>query len=180
MNDYAEYARSGHNHQNNLLEISSLAQEQVEAEKQVEKLEAALKNAKEVLREISEKKIPEEMDRLGISTYSTPTGISVKVEEKIRASLAVENRQKGFVWLEENGYGGMIKSSVVVAFKRDELEYAEKLVEALREDEYLVNLERKVEPMTLTAFIKEQLAQGKDIPLDIFGVFRQRVAKVEV
>ena len=42
------------------------------------------------------------------------------------------------------------------------------------------NLERKVEPMTLQAFIKEHLAAGKDIPLDIFGVYRQRIAKVEV
>lgn len=178
--DYSAFVGVGHNSENELTELSKLAEAQHAAEVKVDRIEADLKIAQEELRVIAEKKIPEKMEALGLSTYSTNTGIHVKIAEKIRASLAVENRPKGYAWLEENGFGGMIKSQAVIAFKRDQLEEANEFVDALRKAGKLANLERKVEPATLTAFVKEQLSQGKELPLEVFGVFRQRIAKVEV
>ncbi len=169
MNDYSAYI--GHNSANDLTEVAILAEAAHSAQVMVERLEDELKSAQTRLKEIVEKKLPEKMEELGLATYSTTTGIHVTVAEKIRASLAVENRPKGYAWLEENGYGGMIKSNVVVLFKRDELEKANDLINRLSAKGWLANLERKVEPMTLTAFVKEQLTQGKDIPLDVFGLF---------
>lgn len=178
--DYSAYASAGHNSNQDFPEITKLAEAQHHAELTVDGLEAQLKVAKETLRLIAEQKLPELMDSLGIATYSTKTGISVEIKENIRASLNVENRPRGYEWLEKNGFGGLIKSKVVVDFKRDEIDKANEFVEKLREENRIAALERKVEPMTLTAFIKEQLVGGKDVPLDIFGVYRQRVAKIEV
>lgn len=177
-NDYSAYI--GHNQFKDLPEIIQLAEAQHEAQKKVDRLESDLKTAKEELRHISEKRLPEVMDNLGLTTYSTKSGISVEVVEKIRASLPVENRSKAYAWLEDNNFGGMIKSSVIVSFKRDQLEEANKLVKELVSAHRPASLERKVEAPTLTAFVKEQLSQGKDIPLDIFGVFRQRESVVEI
>lgn len=178
--DYSEYADVGHNHPDDLHELTKLAEAQRAAEASVEKLEEELKSAKEVLKNIAEKQLPQKMEEVGLTTFETSSGISVEISEKIRASLAPENRPKAYAWLEENGFGGMIKSNVVVNFGRNEITEAATLVEQLRLSNRLANLERKVEPMTLTAFVSEQLTQGKDIPLDIFGVFRQRIAKIEV
>lgn len=179
-NDYSAYVGMGHNQPSDLPEITKLAQAQHVAQVKVKKLEAELKVAKEELRQIAEKRLPEAMDSVGITTYTTKEGVSVEISEKIRASLPVENRPKAFAWLEENGFGGMIKSEVIVNFGRSKIDDATKLVEELRAESHLANLERRVEPMTLTAFVKEQLTQGKELPLDIFGVFRQRIAEVEV
>lgn len=179
--DYSNFVGAiGHNSENELSEVSQLATQQFELEKKVERIENELEQAKKELAEVAEKKLPEKMELLGLSNFSTSGGIHVKISEKIRASLGVENRPKGHAWLEANGFGGMIKSSVVVAFKRDQLETANLLVDRLRTEGLLTNLERKVEPATLTAFAKEQLSKGNELPLDIFGVFRQRIAKVEV
>lgn len=178
--DYSAFMGVGHNSENELTEVSRLADAQYMAEQKVEQIEEDLKKAKEELRVIAEKKLPEKMELLGLTTFSTRKGVHVKISEKIRASLAVENRPKGFAWLEENGFGGMIKSQVVVPYKRDKLDEANKFVDSLRTEGRVANLERKVEPATLTAFVKEQLAQGKELPLEVFGVFRQRIAKVEV
>lgn len=175
-NDYSQYIGVGHN---NSPEITLLAETQLKLQEKVEKLEEDLKKAKENLREYSEKLLPEKMEELGFTEFTTSSGISVQVKEVIRASLSVENRPKGHRWLEENGFGGIIKSTVIVPYNRDEIQQANALVEELKLRQRLAGLERKVEPMTLVAFIKEQLAQGKDIPLDIFGVLRQRVAKIE-
>ncbi len=177
--DYSAYAGTGHNSKD-FPEITKLAEAQHAAQVKVENLGNLLHEAKEELRDIAERKLPAKMDELGLSEYKTTSGVFVQVKEKIRASLAVENRPKGFAWLEENGFGGMIKSSVVVGFKRDQLPEANELVDSLRSEGKLANLERKVEPATLTAFVKEQLMLGKDIPLEVFGVFRQRESIVEL
>lgn len=178
--DYSAYVGIGHNQQDQLLEVTRLAEAAFEAKKKLEQVEEQLKVAKEEYKQVAEKQLPELMDALGLKTFKTSSGISVEVAEKIRTSLPPENRIKAFNWLEENGYGGMIKSTVVVAFKREEIEKAKELANELRIDQYIANVERKIEPMTLTSFIKEQLTQGKDIPLDIFGVYRQRIADVEI
>lgn len=179
--DYSAYVGVGHNGApEELLEVTKLAEATLAAQTKVEKLEGDLKTATQDYRSLAEKKLPEAMELLGMSSFTTTSDISIEVSEKIRASLAPENRPKAFTWLEENGYGGIIKSEVVVVFKRHQIDEAKKFADELRQKGYLANLERKIEPSTLTAFIKENLAQGKDIPLDIFGVFRQRIAKVEV
>lgn len=178
--DYSAFVGVGHNSVNELSEIALLAEAQFAAQQLVDKLELDLKAAENALKEISEKKLPEKMDALGLSTYSTTSGINVKVSEKIRASLAVENRAKGYAWLEANGFGGIIKSAVMVAYRKDQLNEANEFVEDLRKQGKVVNLERKVEPSTLTAFVKERLTNGEELPLEVFGVFRQRIAKVEI
>lgn len=178
--DYSAYVGVGHNRPSDMVELSKLVEKTYDAQVKVEKLEADLKEAKEELRQLSEKRLPEKMDEIGVADYTTSTGIYVEVREKVRGSLPVENKSKGFDWLEKNGYEGLIEMEVVVPYKRGELSKAQELVKELNEGDRIASLERNVHHARLDGFIREQLAQGKDIPLDIFGVYRQRVAKVEV
>lgn len=178
--DYSGYVNPGHNRPQSIEEVTKLAEKQVEAQDKVEFLTGQLSEAKEELRKIAEEFLPEKMEELGLNTFSTSDGKHrVEIVEKVRGSLPVENRPKGMLWLEANGFSGMIKSKVIVEFPRDQLPEANKLVEELRLQDKTAVVERKIEPQTLDAFIREQLSQGKEIPLNIFGVYRQRIAKVE-
>lgn len=177
--DYSAYMNLGHNSQADIPEITKLAEAQFAAQERVSKLEEELTEAKENLRNYSEKLLPEAMDKMGIDSYGTKTGIRVEVKEKIRGGLAVENRPKGHQWLEDNGFGALIESEVIISFTRKQLDEAHKLVEQLRDEKKPAILERNVHHARLDGFIREQLAQGKELPLDIFTVFRQRIAKVE-
>lgn len=178
--DYSAYLNIGHNRPDELAEVTKLANDQHIAETKVANLSHQLEQAEKELAQIAEHKLPELMDELGLTNFTTSNGIKVNIKEKVRASIAVENRPKAYSWLEDNNYAGMIKSNVVINFGRDELEEANKVVEAFRSQQRVAALERKIEPSTLTAFIKEQLTQGKDIPLDIFGVYRQRISKIDI
>lgn len=178
--DYSAFVGIGHNQPGELLEIAKLAEAQHAAQQRVDLLEINLKDAKEELRKLAEQQLPEAMENAGISEYTTTTGISVEVKEKVRGSLPAENKAKGFAWLEEKGFGGLIESKVVVPFGRDELSEANALCERLQKECRIAVVDRSVHHARLDGFIREQLTQGKDIPLDIFGVYRQRVAKVEV
>jgi hypothetical protein len=178
--DYSAFIGMGHNQPSELLEITKLADAQYAAQTKVDKLEEDLKGAKEDLRILAEQKLPEAMENAGISEYTTVDGVHVEVKEKVRGSLPAENKAKGYQWCENAGFAGLIESKVVAPFGREELEEANLLVQELQQKGRIAVLERSIHHSRLDAFIREQLAQGKDIPLDIFNVYRQRVAKVEV
>jgi hypothetical protein len=177
--DYSAFM-GGHNSQAAIEEITLLAQRQLGLELKVEQVEEQLKAAKNELREISEKILPEKMDQLGLPEFRTKDGIFVKIKEEIKASVSVERRNPVNDWLDKNGFGGLIKSEVVTAFGRDEIEEAKKLVDKLKAEGKISELERTVNFQTLQFFVREQLAKGADLPLDLFGVQRMRISKIKV
>lgn len=180
VHDYSAFVSVGHNQpEEELTKITKLAEKQLQCEKNIAQIEDKLVAAKQEWSDIAEKQLPEIMDRLGLTEFRTKSGIRVEVDEKVRCSLSKENKPKAHDWLEKNGYGGIIKSAVVVGFSRNEIKEANELISELKSRKRIAVLERKVEPATLTAFVKTQLEEGKNIPVDIFGVFRQRSSKIE-
>lgn len=164
---------------NQLPIIKDLAKKQYEIQVRIEKLESDLITSKSELKYVQEKQLPDAMDDAKIPYLETEDGLEIEVEEIILAGLKEENRPAGHAWLEENGYGGIIKSKVVTEFTREELEAAKKLLDELHSKGFVANINRTVHPQTLLKFVKEQLAEGRDIPLEIFSVYRQRCAKVK-
>lgn len=162
-------------------QISELAEHQREYQDIVDNLEKQLKVAKARLTSISEYELPALLDQVGISELTTANGAHVKVKETIRVSLSKERQNPAMDWLVQNGHGGMIKSEVTAKYDRGQesiaLSLRDMLEDALGEDH--VSMGRKVEPSTLRAFVKRQLESGTDMPLDLFGVYRQRVTEVK-
>ena len=46
--------------------------------------------AREELRDIAERQVPELMDQIGIGEFKTTTGLKIKIDETIRASIRRE------------------------------------------------------------------------------------------
>ncbi|RKZ72469.1 MAG: hypothetical protein DRQ48_00225 [Gammaproteobacteria bacterium] len=159
-----------------LEKLSTLAQDQWEAEKRVRIKEQELKDAKKAERKISEELIPDLMDELGIEEFTTSAGIAVSVKENIRASISKDNAPAAFTWLRKNGHAGLIKRAITVIAKNDE--QGTEIMGQL--DDYDVSDKAAVHAGTLSAWVREKLAAGEDIPMDLLGVFRQRISKVKV
>lgn len=160
--------------------LQTLVKQLSEAEAKVAELKAQLEVAVAARDELAHVRIPELMDSLGQERLVlTNLGVEVRVNEKIRASIPVDHRPKAFKWLEENGHGSLIKRSIVVVFNREQQEAAAQLYRQLQSEFAGVKQDMKVEPSTLAAFVREQLGNGSDLPLDLFGVFRQRVTEVK-
>ena len=58
-----------------------------------------------------------------------------------------------------------------VSFGRDEDVDAEKLLTNLQDDGFTTSGKKWVEPMTLKAFVREQVENGNDLPLETFNVY---------
>jgi hypothetical protein len=127
---------------------------------------------------VSEVALPEKMEALGMETFTTTSGLKVKIKETIRASIPKENPTASLNWLRENGHGGVIKRTVKLEFGKGKDEQADEIVQTLRTGGYDVSDEANVHFMTLGALAKELLTSGQDMPADLFGIHRQRVSKI--
>lgn len=160
--------------------LNEMVRALVKAELDVAQAEEVLKEAQARKRQIEEFDIPEFLEELGLASFKTTDGVEIEVEEKLRASIG-NRKAEAYKWLLENGHGAIIKRTVQVAFNVDQTEEAQELLAELseREDFAGVRQELKVEPATLTAWAKEQLEQGVDIPEETFGIFKQKFAKIK-
>ena len=181
--DYSAFRdEAPHETSNSAARLAGLAHRQVEAEALVAGLEARLKEAKAALVAISEGELPALMDELELEEYKTSNGLKIKIREAIRGSIPKANEEGAFGWLEEKGHERLIKRSFTIEFGKDEETWANRFEGDLkrRKRKLMVKRKKAVAPPTLQSFIKEQLSGGVAIPMDLFGVFRQRTTKVEV
>ena len=178
--DYSEYKDGPGD--NLLARLSGLAQEQRDAEIAVEQAEEALQKAKDNLRTIRERKLPELMDEAEMTEFTTKDGLKIKVSEQIRAGIPKAKAAQAIKWLEDNGHENLVKRQFVIEFGKDEEGWAKRFAADLKRRKRPLNTktDRKVHPQTLAAFVREQLQEGVDIPQDLLGVHRQKVSKVEV
>ncbi len=182
--DYGEDVEVPHSGDNSLGLLRSLAAEQRAAEMEVARLERELVEAKEHLRDVSEVRLPEAMDEVGVPEFSTVDGLKIKIQEVVRTSMGSNEVEKARAldWLEENGHGKLIKRVLEVPFGAGKSQYdrARSIQADLVDQGLHASFERKVEPSTLKAFIVEMLGEGREVPLETFKVLRQRRAKIEL
>lgn len=170
-----------------LSELTALVQELETAEVEVAEAEQQLALRKERLRGLVEHKIPELMLELKQPVLHTSDGRKITVKDVVRATLPEANRPRGYAWLLKNGHGGLIKRTVEVAFPAVQGKQAEELLTTLGE-KFGQNARQvmKVEPSTLTSFVKKQLEKqseedfkGEKLPTDIFDVREFKHADVK-
>lgn len=168
---------------NMMARISGLAGDQAHAEARVLSLSEELKEAKEIVRHISENQMPELMEEAGMEEFTTSDGlVRIQIKGVIRGSIPKATEEVAFKWLEEHGDGELIKRQFTIDFGKGDDKWADKFERDLRQRKRPLNVRRKkaVHPQTLVAFVRERLEQGIPIPMNVFGVHRQRFSKVTV
>lgn len=180
--DYSEFKSDEPVGENLMARIQGLAQEQIAAEARIASLDEQLAEAKTALRNVREVRLPELLDEaeLGDSIITTPAGHKVQLGVAIRGTIPTVTEEKAFAWLEENKNGKLIKRTFAIEFGKGDEAWANKFERDCAQRKRPLNLKRKkgVHPQTLQSFVRQQLEEGVDFPMDLFGVFRQRFAKV--
>lgn len=176
---YSDY-RSGPG-ENLLAQISEVAREAMERERRVEELQDQLEEERAQLRLVREKTLPDLMDVAEMDEVTTRDGIVIKVSENLRGSIPKKTEAEALRWLEENDHGNLIKRQFTIEFGKGDEAWANKFERDMARRKKPLNMKRRaaVHPQSLLAFCREQLSEGEVLPLDIFGVFRQRVANIK-
>jgi hypothetical protein len=72
----------------------------------------------------------------------------------------------------------VIKNNVTVTFGRSEDDRAKELIDLVQQKGHSYKQAEKVEPMTLKAFVREQIQNGRMVPSDIFGIYVANKTKI--
>ncbi len=161
-----------------LSEVAQLASRQIELEDAVAETERHLKNLKNQLSKVSETDLPAALAEHGLSEIAMRDGSKVTVKQIVRASIAVKNRTDAFEWLTSHGFGDLIKHEVKAVFGRGEEAEAMASMDALRDMGCDPEDKLSVHASTLSAFAREQIEAGADIPRDLLGVFIGQQTKI--
>ena len=180
------------NNTDSLKELSVLCQQLRDAENEAESLSTKLTAAKADVRRLCEEDIPEFMSELGLKEVTLNSGEKITVASDIFLQTLVENKERVHQWLEDNGFGSIVKTIVSVMFGTQELDKAIALATKLTEDEKLTpEIIRGVHAGTMKAWLKEKLIKeteqtvnGEEItapvPLELFGARPVTIAKIKL
>jgi hypothetical protein len=159
-------------------DIAKSCNKLLETQNQITAVEEQLKKLQEAETLLSEQTIPNLMQQAGIAMLKLADGSSVEVKPFYAARIPSTKVQEAFDWLRDNGFGDLIKNNVTLTFGRAEDQEAKVLVDELKKKGHNVNQTEKVEPMTLKAFVKEQIQMGRNVPADLFGVYVANKTKI--
>lgn len=164
-----------------LKRLAKLAADAKLATDRVALLEVRLKEETAALKAITEREIPDIMEEIGLTDFRLTDGTRIQIKEDIRCSVSADRRIAVKEYFDEHGLSGMVKRAISIEFNAGEEKWANKFEADLRKRKHEVRtkIDYIVHPSTLKAWVTRALEESKEIPLDLFGVFRQRRAKVD-
>lgn len=159
--------------------IADLAAQQLRLEAQVAAKEKELALLQMMLRKVQETDLPDAMAAAGCRSFTLTSGQSISIEEGITASLTEAKRVVACQWLRANGFGDLVSENLILRFGRGEEAAATELATELVQRGMLPAMKTDVNTGTLKALIKEQLAAGVELPLDLLGAYQWKKAKIK-
>jgi len=177
--DFSEF-QGNQGSESDLQTLTNLAAYQQELEDRIAETEKVLKDLGEKLRTVSWQQIPEMMEKLGMETFTLKGGHTIKVEEKLQLSVPKKSKDKAYEWVEEHGGSAIVKRAFVIAFDKEQEKFARKFKSDCERRKNALPMEetKAVHSSTLNKFLRDHMAQGTDVPLDLFGGFQQKIAKI--
>lgn len=160
--------------------INELVEEWKAKQAAVEAAESRLSQAKEELRKIETDLLPNTMMELGVSSVTTNDGLVVEVKPVVDGGILRGHEEEAIQWLDENGYGDLVKASIAVNLPREERDKARAALETLRSLGIDATVKNTVHPQTMKAFIRSCDESGIAVPEDKFRVYRGLLARPRV
>ena len=164
--------------QENVKSISEKCQKLKDLQRTLKDKEEQLNRLKFDIRDLEERVIPEMMQESGVSKIKLKDGTEVEVKPFYAAKIPESRIDEAFGWLRSNGYEDLIKNTVTANFNRGQDNQVSELIKVCEDHGFTYSKKEKVEPMTLKAFVREQVEGGKKVPFDLFGVYIANKTKI--
>lgn len=156
------------------------------AEQHVEHCEQLLKEAKEAVRVLEQDTLPKLFDDAEEFEVALPSGLKGKRKLAVIGALPKIDpkadyttqasqraaREAAFDWLDREGYGPLIKCTVIAEFEKGDKDKADALFREVRakSNSAAVGLKEDIHPMTLFAQMRRRVEEGKEVPFEKLGL----------
>lgn len=162
-----------------LARITRTVRELTQAREDVTAAEQVLKAHQDRVRQLEEFTLPEMMREAGQTLLRTVDGDTVELTETLHASIPAANLSQALAWLTDNNQSAIIKRKMELAFGKNEEDRADRALALILEAGFTPTDKQSVHPQTLAATIRELLAAGVDVPLELLGAHVRAIAKVK-
>lgn len=137
-------------------------------------LEQQLKDKGEQIRKIERDELPDMFTQAGISSLTVEPdgnhpGFIAERTTVYTAKIPDDKRQDALQWFEQQGHGDLVKSVVTITFGMQEHEERLRAMKLLSDNNIQFTAAESVHHMTLKAFVKKELVNGRVIPMDLLG-----------
>lgn len=159
--------------------IAELARAVRNKQDEITRLEEKLKQFKQDLLKLTDEDLPALLHEIGVSKMELDDGSKIEIKPTYGAYIKVENREKAFSWLQEQGYDDIIKNTISCQFGRGEDALADEVYSTLAKQGFTPDQKKDIHPQTLKAFVKEQVESGNAFPMDLFGAYVGQRANIK-
>ena len=111
------------------------------------------------------------------ASLPTPGGIDKERDTNKQAEMK-ERLETGLAFLVKTGNQGIIKNLFQIHLAKGETNRAKGIIHFLRTRKIPFTHGKTVHPQTLSAFVREQIAEGREVPLDTFGAHEVTTVKL--
>lgn len=161
-----------------LSKITNLAHQLIETDAQLAEAQSVVQALERKRDRLASELLPAAMDECGQTSVGLPGGKRLEIVEIVRASIPKDRQLEAFTWLRGQGYAALIKRSISCVFGKGKDNVAGAFYDMCLKRGYEPTQKVGVHPSTLSAFVRDRLAAGKDVPMESLGVFRKREAEV--
>jgi hypothetical protein len=160
--------------------LSALYHRYARTDERIAEMKAELKILEADLRNIAEREFPDLFDEVGVTSFKVGNR-EVSLHEKLYGSIPSnpEDREAALEELGRHGGDKLLKSEVVVTWDKGHAQEAQKVQLELLDRGLPASLKENVHPMSLQAWAREQLEEGRDVNLDVLGLYNRRFVKVK-
>ena len=159
-------------------ELRQLCEQLVQLRDLEEKATDALKSIKAAFRKYARELVPDAMDEMGMQSLTTSNGVDITINDDLHVHISEDNKPQAFTWLRDNNHEDIIKNQVVVSFNKNEDNVAGAFYSDAVAGGHDVQRKETVHNGTLRGFVREMRNKGIQIPVEMFGVYEGRIAKI--
>jgi hypothetical protein len=160
-------------------EIQALVLELRTAQRAVEQATKSLTAAEADLKEIEAKRLPDLLQKYGMSSIEMTDGSILGLSTIYHANISEERKPKAHAWLRDEGLEDLIKTELKLAFSKGHAEDAAAAKRALSEAGFVPSVNENVNAQTLKAFVRRRIEEKKPLDLALFGVFTETKAELK-
>lgn len=150
-----------------LSKLHETMRKQLELELEVERQESTLKETKAQLRRVQEVDLPAIMDELGVQSMDVDD-YRVKVDDQVYMNIPKKNLPECAQWLKEHGMANLVKEEVYIPFDFGDTR-ADEFIDFCENFGWQTSSREGVVTQSVKAAIKQMLANGDEVPLQLFG-----------
>jgi len=152
-----------------------------EIKAELESLDQAAARKQAELLTIEQQTIPDLLSDMGVSNLTLEDGRKITIGEFVSVKIPDELKPAAHCWLQSKGYGDLVKHVFTVNLTAGDAGNSEasSIRKTLEDRGVPFSEEEKVHPMTLKAFVAEQLEAGTVFPESVFKIHQGKIARVK-